>query len=546
MTTLLEFATDNVLTSLLVKERAKYLGRNRSDKHDTLNKRDDLFDLTPRKMLSRMMPPRKTWVHPSNRTRKDNDCIKQKLSRRKLAEKAILLTIKRDRKCQTENGTTYNYLNELSRFMDRIRERLNADTIQFDTPQLKPIYKDVDDENLEVTCRPLSVYSQLEDKIIIALTSRYLTKYFDRYLHENILSYRKVRTVGDKKHYVTDFNDGIQKIKAFLWAHYDEPIYAFDCDIKKFYDTIPHQVVKACISRHLDQSQLSDQGKAQVLKVIDAYLNSYNFYTNAKVKSEQDDSVFSKVRNRMKDNEGNYKYKLKWVKEIEALSIEDQLDLGVSQGGALSLLIANIVLNDVDKVITSTSDDNRLFIRYCDDMILLHTDYNECCRLKDLYIQSLQEHGLYFHGFEHVTAPNADGEDPRKHFWNIKSHEPFLWDDGDDNANRYIGFLGYEIRRNGRIRLRKSNISRIAEKFRRQEYALRRYRKNHTTEEFFKHQNEALDKIMDSVDYYKGLDLPMFKHGSQFNYFEQLKKKVQSKLRIKSEILILATKNKTI
>ena len=85
----------------------------------------------------------------------------------------------------------------------------------------------------------------------------------------------------------------------------------------------------------------------------------------------------------------------------------------------MSLLIANIVLNDVDKVITSTSDDNRLFIRYCDDMILLHTDYNECCRLKDLYIQSLQEHGLYFHGFEHVTAPNADGEDPRKHFWNI-------------------------------------------------------------------------------------------------------------------------------
>ena len=495
MTTLLEFATDNVLTSLLVKERAKYLGRNRSDKHDTLNKRDDLFDLTPRKMLSRMMPPRKTWVHPSNRTRKDNDSIKQKLSRRKLAEKAILLTIKRDRKCQTENGTTYSYLNELSRFMDRIRERLNADTIQFDTPQLKPIYKDVDGENLEVTCRPLSVYSQLEDKIIIALTSRYLTKYFDRYLHENILSYRKVRTVGDKKHYVTDFNDGIQKIKAFLWAHYDEPIYAFDCDIKKFYDTIPHQVVKACISRHLDQSQLSDQGKAQVQKVIDAYLNSYNFYTNAKVKSEQDDSVFSKVRNRMKDNEGNYKYKLKWV---------------------------------------------------CDDMILLHTDYNECCRLKDLYIQSLQEHGLYFHGFEHVTAPNADGENPRKHFWKIKSHEPFLWDDGDDNANRYIGFLGYEIRRNGRIRLRKSNISRIAEKFRRQEYALRRYRKNHTTEEFFKHQNEALDKIMDSVDYYKGLDLPMFKHGSQFNYFEQLKKKVQSKLRIKSEILILATKNKTI
>ena len=532
MTTLLEFATDNVLTPLLVKERAKYLGRNRSDKHDTLNKRDDLFSLTPRKMLSRMMPPRKTWVHPSNRMRKDNDGKEQKLSHRKLAEKAILLTIKRDRKRQTEDGITYSYLNEMCRFMDRIRERLTADTIQFETPQLKPIYKDLDDEALEVTCRPLTIYSQLEDKIIIALTSRYLTKYFDRYLHENILSYRKVRTVDGKKHYVTDFNDGVQKIKAFLEAHYDAPIYAFDCDIKKFYDTIPHNVVKACISRHLNQSQLSDHGKVQVLKVIDAYLNSYNFYTNAKEKSEQDDSVFSKVRQRLKDKEKNYTYKLKWVKEIEALSVEDQLGLGVSQGGALSLLVANIVLNDVDKAITSTSDDNRLFIRYCDDMILLHTDYNECCRLKDLYIQSLQEHGLYYHGFEHVTAPNADDENPRKHFWKIKSHEPFLWDDGDDNANRYIGFLGYEIRRNGRIRLRKSNISRIAEKFRRQQYALRRYRKNHTTDEFLKRQKEALDKIMDSVDYYKGLDLSMFKLGAQYRYLKQLRKKTMSKLNI--------------
>lgn len=532
MTTLIEFATDNVLTLLLVKERAKYLGRNSSDKHDTLNKHDDLFDLTPRKMLSRMMPPRKTWVHPSNRKRKDNDGKEQKLSHRKLAEKAILLTIKRDRKRKVEDGITYSYLNEMSRFMDRIRERLSADTIQFETPQLKPIYKDLDEKNQEVTCRPLTVYSQLEDKIIIALTSRYLTKYFDSYLHKNILSYRKVRTIDGKKHYVTDFNDGVQKIKDFLETHYDEPIYAFDCDIKKFYDTIPHEVVKACISRHLDQSQLSEQGKAQVLKVIDAYLRSYNFYTNAKQKSEHDDSVFSKVRHRLKDKEKKYKYKLKWVKEIEAQPVEEQSVLGVSQGGALSLLVANIVLNDVDKVITSIPDDNRLFIRYCDDMILLHTDYSECCRLKDLYIRSLQEHGLYFHGFENVTAPNADGENPRKHFWNIKSHEPFLWDDGDDNANRYIGFLGYEIRRNGRIRLRKSNISRIAEKFRRQQYALRRYRKNHTTDEFLKRQKEALDKIMESVDYYKGLNLPMFKHGAQYRYLEQLRKKTMSKLRI--------------
>jgi len=54
-------------------------------------------------------------------------------------------------------------------------------------------------------------------------------------------------------------------------------------------------------------------------------------------------------------------------------------------------------------------------------------------RIWDLqkYADSLKSHGLYYHDFE----PVGD----RKHFWKIKSHLPFLWDDGDDNANRYIG-----------------------------------------------------------------------------------------------------------
>lgn len=532
MVTLLEFATDAELTRLLVKERAKFLGRNRSDKHDTLNKHTDLFDLSPRKMLSRMMPPRKNWVRPTNRVRKDENGKEKKLDRRKLAEKSLKFTIKRDRERQIRDGITYPYLDEMRRFMDRIRECLSAETLQFKSPQLLPIYKDKDDNKQEVTCRPLTVYSQLEDKIIIALTSHYLKHYFDCYLHENILSYRKARQIESKKRRVSDFNDGIKKIKAFRDAHIDERIYAFDCDIKKFYDTIPHEVVKDCIMRHLNRSRLSDEGKMQVMKVIDAYLKSYNFYTNAKQKALQNDDVFSKVRRRLKDKNNEYHYKLKWVKEIEDLPVEQQLSLGVSQGGALSLLIANIVLNDVDKVITATPDENRLFIRYCDDMILLHTDYNECCRLKELYVKSLQDHGLYYHGFENVTAPNAEGEDPRKHYWSIKSHEPFLWDDGDDNANRYIGFLGYEIRRDGRIRLRKSNVRNIADKFRRQQFALSRSRKKYTLIIFREHAREVLNKLMDCVDNYKEL-LPTFKDGSQYDYFKQLKNKTLSELGIR-------------
>ena len=76
--------------------------------------------------------------------------------------------------------------------------------------------------------------------------------------------------------------------------------------------------------------------------------------------------------------------------ELRQMPVEAQRQRGVSQGGALSLLIANIVLNDVDQPIVSTPDPCRLFIRYCDDMILLHTNQEKCQALKS-NIDSLKE-----------------------------------------------------------------------------------------------------------------------------------------------------------
>ena len=94
--TLIEFASDQMLTQLLVKERAKCLRRNRSDKNHHLDKECKLDELSTRKMLSRMMPPRYTWVRPPSSKRKK--LPNSALSSRKNAEKALLLTLKRDEK----------------------------------------------------------------------------------------------------------------------------------------------------------------------------------------------------------------------------------------------------------------------------------------------------------------------------------------------------------------------------------------------------------------------------------------------------------------
>ena len=518
--TLIEFATDKRLTRLLIKERAKCRRRNRDEKNHRLDRDCDISELTNnRKKLSRLMPARHTWVRPSKRKKLVNGTHDTK----KIIEKSLFLTIRRDQELQKE-GETFAYLEEQQAFFAHIRDILSANEIKFESPRLFPIYKDhkkQEDGTLEVTCRPLSVYSQLTDKIILALTSRYLTRFFDRYLHENILSYRHVRVFNGQKRQVTDFNDGMKLIKAFREAHVSEDIYVSDCDIKKFYDIIPHDVVRDCFRRMLDKPCLSDDGKNQVMRVVEAYLASYNFYTNALQKSREDDTIFVKVRRKFHDKKKRNTYRIEWVDELLDGSPEQYPHIGVPQGGALSLLVANIVLNDVDRVLTSDSDPNRLFIRFCDDMILLHTDYKECCRLMDAYAKSLSDHGLYYHPFKKVSDCS------RKEFWKIKSHSPFLWGEGDGNCNRYIGFLGYELRRDGIMRLRKSNIRRFKEKFTRQKFALRRYLKDHTEEEYLKQKKKALDTIMNGINFYTAFDQERFKCSGQYHYIKNLRRRLE-------------------
>ena len=516
--TLFDYATDKMLIHLLVKERAKCRRRNRSEKHHRLPKDCDLSELTTRKKLSRLMPPRYSWVRPSKRGKLANGAFDTS----KNAEKALLLTISRDQKLQKQ-GKTFDYLDEQQAFFSAIRSRFLADNLTFESPHLLPILKDTEpqsDGTLRVTCRPLSVYAQLEDKIILALTSRYLTRYFDRFLHDNILSYRPARDFLSQKHYVTDFNDGIRLIAAFREAHASEAIYASDCDIKKFYDVIPHQIVVDCFRRMLRTSRLSDEGQSQVMRVLSAYLASYNFYDQTLQVAKDDPSVFAKVRRRLHDSDNKNTYQLGWVDELQQMPVEDQRQRGVPQGGALSLLIANVVLNDVDLAIIHTDDPNRLFIRYCDDMILLHTDYAECCRLMDTYTASLQSHGLYYHPFKSVS------DCTRKEFWHIKSHRPFLWDDGDDNSNRYIGFLGYEMRRDGRMRLRRSNMQRFEEKISRLRYALHRYRKDHSKEDYDAHKKKVLSNLLNGINFYEAFNLEQFKHRSQYQHIEKLTDKL--------------------
>jgi hypothetical protein len=161
--------------------------------------------------------------------------------------------------------------------------------------------------------------------------------------------------------------------------------------------------------------------------------------------------------------------------------------VGLPQGAALSPLIANMVLNEIDEHVLEEkmqngriTDPELLYIRYCDDIVLMHTDLKQCTNLIQRYQQVLEQYALRYHPFKHVAQMKdgktllADGN-TYPYWTKAKSKAPYLWGDGMGDAVRWIGFLGYEICRTGELRIRKSSVAaqaiRLCERATRVRYA---------------------------------------------------------------------------
>ena len=90
----------------------------------------------------------------------------------------------------------------------------------------------------------------------------------------------------------------------------------------------------------------------------------------------------------------------------------------------------------------------------------------------------------------------------------------------------YVGFLGYEIRRDGRMRLRKSNIDSLDQKFVRHRYALHRYRREHP-EDYLTFRQNMLDKTMRGLEVYTAFDQEQFRHGAQYRHLERQRARLE-------------------
>lgn len=169
----------------------------------------------------------------------------------------------------------------------------------------KPVLR-VEIEKPDGGTRPLGIPTVL-DRVIQQAVTQVIEPWFDAKFSESSYGFRPTRSA----------HGAIRSVQTFVRQGFT---YAVDADLSKFFDRVDHDLLMARVSRRIDDKR--------VLKLIGKYLRA-------------------------------------------GVVIDNRLQatpLGVPQGGPLSPLLANIMLDDLDKELEQRG---HRFCRYADDFIIL-------------------------------------------------------------------------------------------------------------------------------------------------------------------------------
>lgn len=430
--------------------RAK-LAKRRHKKHLLLNLSSDpklnfhSEKLEPNEsQLVDIMPPRREWKKLGQEKRMSD------LSPINTIDKnirSLQLTINYFKSLESKP----EFINGLEKTIRSIQFLPKKKLYQIRKPEIYP--KKKDDKPQDVTkCRPISLFG-LKDKIIITLTNKFLTDLFDGFFYIHSYAFRSKREIRSKL-VTPSHHDCIQYISEYVHKFNDTPLWVAESDICKFYDSVNHNMIKRSFQKLIKSAKKSYPGLSCIsaIRIFESYLKSYSFVHDI-LPLNKDQSFFEKFH----IQKGEFEWIDKELHEKHYYKSLYKERIGVPQGGALSGLIANIVLDYADKKVLEHDDGKLLYIRYCDDMILMHPDQNVCSKAFQSYNRALTDLKLIPHQPEII-------EEYSKAQWVKKSKDVYRWDLIENGGIPWIGFVGYEMNRKGDIRVRKKSLTKEMKK----------------------------------------------------------------------------------
>lgn len=417
---------DKYIVSNYVRNGNKYCGRN---------KKDILYDI---------MPSRRKWIQLGRK--RVHGIEKIPIDSVKKNKWRLKLTILRDQ----NKKILPQYLQKQKDFINEIRLSFYDNDLTITPPTIIPVIKKRPEPNKgKGEARPLCIFD-LSSNLVLQETNRFLIKKFDALFEDCSFAFRGM---GKDNRVPPSHHDTIDKLLEYRNKHSSEEIYVTECDLQKFFDTINHDIIEKKFKCLLNDRRIkvSRFSKKRIKTVFEQYLNCYDFRTSV-YSFNKDETYFKK--NRCENCE------FKWIDidDLKRIYGDDYLNckIGVPQGGALSGFIANLVLDEIDKAIKNLNDPDLLYFRYCDDMIMLHTNRDKLNTALQTYLSIAEKNKLFVHAPKKIERYD-------KSFYGTKSKLPYKWGAPNNNATDaasvpWISFVGYQIGFNGEVRVRFDSV----------------------------------------------------------------------------------------
>lgn len=396
-------------------------------------------------LLNTLLPCRRKWkkLSKTNRYNKDN----QQINSIDYNVNTLLITIEYYRK----NYPKEPFLINLDAFIEDLHFSVNNPDYKIEAPTIIPKLKG-DKDPIINKCRPISLFT-LKDRLIISFTNKYFTELFDCFFYEKSFAFRAIQEKDGKKIRFTH-HDSVQEILDYKKSYKGKRLWVTECDISKFYDSVHHTVVKEQFQKlikKVKKEKLSEYD-LRAERIFYKYLESYTFVKNVLPLNDKKNDWYWKEKHNIPG--GHFG----WVEDdlIKSGLFKNikNSKIGVPQGGAISGLIANLVLDYSDNQILKNTSSSLLYVRFCDDMVIIHPSKKECTKASLIYSESLKKLHLIPHEFKKNLKNTHDS------FWSdkIKSKSPYKWSSNYTDGFKWFGFVGYEIDYNGDLRVRKSSL----------------------------------------------------------------------------------------
>lgn len=415
--------TEEKIIRLLVRPRFRLAAKRRE-----LRQWSRLFpDLRgqPEARLPDIYPPRREWWHCRPKHREGMD------------ESEVWARALEIRMLQGLHGNE-TWARNLQREISDIRHSATGKRLhKFEAPRVYQM-RDLCDPK---KCRVISKFGH-RDCVILGLVNGYTSKWIDPFLADSSIAFRKnpKRTVQTALGELQDLN----------LARGSCALYVAECDIRSFFDVLHHGVIEESIAilaaRMMAAGVVLDP---RIREMVSAYLSCYSFAH----------SVLPYVP------VAGEKRPLESLQEFYPAPLAEPL--GIPQGGALSNLLANIVLDRADRAVARCqgADDRALaYWRYCDDSLIVSSHSDVCAKAFGAYLECLHSLRLPIHA--PVDPLPYLGGNKAAH-WNAKSRATYPWGgDIEEGQIPWISAWGVQFRYDGKARLRPASIRRLHLKMR--------------------------------------------------------------------------------